>query len=739
MHACAADAVVTEQLLESKCNFALSVQQAAAKGAGGACNICPQTFVVPADLDPALLLRDDYTDADDADGVLTRLRRISKANPWVLKLDGSSCGLAVHVVTNPQQVATLLQREQESSASSADAAPLNWVCQKHISRPLLVRGGRKFHLRAFTLTVNGTTFFFEGALFARLCAEPWSNEDLHDPLKNLSNHTQAQKNLPGGAAAEVQVGLLATSDELPQLQAACPLLLERTRGLLRRAIRIGQVNDTTIGGSRSLPCQGNDSWTRFCLLAFDVMVNQDGRLFILEVNRGPGGIEQDTAGLSEKFRAGMRQMIRETIVLTAAENIQSSDRRDLAERFLSGKKVSGFVPLLSSGDGSCGDSGDATMLAIHRRSMRSGVAVQAEKLLWDHSGGLSGIVQQSFVESESEGEGEEDGDDDDGPVMKENGKSRATNSEDEGEDDEAAAAAEAREIKEELRARKRARGWRNNLLGFEDKQGRSALHLAVITGAGADVCQLFVDIGADVTKTMGVGGAPVLHYAVTTTPDLAVINILLSAGASSLTTYQEMSALELAAAAAAAAASALAPDPTSAEAEMNSTRDSEALINIAMALLVDAREKHERGIKSDLATINPAALSLVYSSSESASASASSDIAALLEIGKALNEKLAAAELEQTAVKEKTTAEATFLFDNSQSCEAWLAQGAKAMSEENFEEAASCFYQAMVGADSGGMAKAQGMLQTAVQAARSAKGLDMLVFSSSSEDDEDDY
>ena len=60
-------------------------------------------------------------------------------------------------------------------------------------------------------------------------------------------------------------------------------------------------------------------WTPFCLLAFDIMINEDGQLFILEVNRGPGGIEQGTAGMSSKFRSGMQQMVREVVLLTAAE------------------------------------------------------------------------------------------------------------------------------------------------------------------------------------------------------------------------------------------------------------------------------------------------------------------------------------------------------------------------------------------------------------------------------------
>ena len=92
-----------------------------------------------------------------------------------------------------------------------------------------------------------------------------------------------------------------------------------------------------------------------CLLAFDIMVNEDGQLFILEVNRGPGGIEQGTAGMSTKFRSGMRQMIREIAILTAAENMRGNDEGALGDAFLCSKKVSGFMSFLAP-NGNCVDS-----------------------------------------------------------------------------------------------------------------------------------------------------------------------------------------------------------------------------------------------------------------------------------------------------------------------------------------------------------------------------------------------
>ena len=55
-----------------------------------------------------------------------------------------------------------------------------------------------------------------------------------------------------------------------------------------------------------------------------------------------------------------------------------------------------------------------------------------------------------------------------------------------------------------------------------------------------------------------------------------------------------------------------------------------------------------------------------------------------------------------------------------------------------FEDAASSFYQAMVGADEDSMKEAQSMVKVAVNAARAEKGLG-LILSSSDSDDDDDY
>ena len=54
--------------------------------------------------------------------------------------------------------------------------------------------------------------------------------------------------------------------------------------------------------------------------------------------------------------------------------------------------------------------------------------------------------------------------------------------------------------------------------------------------------------------------------------------------------------------------------------------------------------------------------------------------------------------LQERGLANSTEKEATFLFDSSMTCAQWLQKGKEDMKAENYEEAASNFYQAMVGA-----------------------------------------
>ena len=329
----------------------------------------------------------------------------------------------------------------------------------------------------------------------------------------------------------------------------------------------------------------------------------------------------------------------------------------------------------------------------------------------------------------------------------------------------------------ETDATKAALAWRTSLLNFRDQQGRTTLHLAAVedSAAAAQMCQLLLDLGADAAQTCGVAGAPVLHYSVTTgnANSCSVVTVLLEAGASALTPYEDISALEMAAGAAAAMVNA--NDSGDGTEQTQSTM--EITLDIVKALLKAARKEAAAARaaraaqaaqvaqaahigdgkgEGDTSDRNTAWTTHKEMSDLLLAAPSRADYVAILALGKALNNKLeekingkvASGSSEHVSYRDTTAAEdaaaiakglanktkeATFLFDDSMTCEAWLRKGQSEMEDCNFEEAASSFYQAMVGADDGNMKEAQTALKVAVQAARSAKGLEALPTVSSSE------
>ena len=332
---------------------------------------------------------------------------------------------------------------------------------------------------------------------------------------------------------------------------------------------------------------------------------------------------------------------------------------------------------------------------------------------------------------------------------------------------------------------KAAMEWRRFVLNFRDQQGRTALHIAAVDDSSSrnhsEICRLLLQLGHDPSPADSTS-APVLHYSVTTgnADSCAVVQTLLKGGASALTTYEGISALEMAAGAAAAMVDA----NDSGDGTKHTQTTMETTLDIVKALLRAAREEaatvattmadnkgtgnsggHMSGREDDeeghqdmttvsTLTENQAVANLLSDVPSRA------DYNAIMDIGKALNLKLeeringtvADGSGEHVSYRDTTAAEdaaaiakglanstkeATFAFDDSRTCAAWLKKGKEDMETEHFEEAASSFYQAMVGAEDEDMVEAQNLLKIAVQAARAAKGLPFLQEVSSSEGEGD--
>ena len=136
--------------------------------------------------------------------------RVVPDSPWVLKSANGSKGDEVHLVTSVNQVATIMDEDAAARTELQEELPFGllhtegdcdeavetgsvndggYVLQKHIDRPMLVEGGRKFSLRAYLLLEPAAhrVYSYEHDFEVRLADEPFDPEAVGDPSRLITN------------------------------------------------------------------------------------------------------------------------------------------------------------------------------------------------------------------------------------------------------------------------------------------------------------------------------------------------------------------------------------------------------------------------------------------------------------------------------------------------------------------------------------------------------------------------
>lgn len=254
----------TGAVLESKVELAL------ASLAAGACG-SPATFFVPWQTErlPAALC--------------------SAFGPpalWVLKRDAQSNGEGVFFVASPAEAEDVIAEQRATSyltmlSHAGDVS--DFVLQRHVDHPLLLQG-RKFHLRAYiavwpesisNAACTGAALW--GGVEVRLASRAYTG-DVADKLQMLTNFA------PNAGAAGDAIKRMASEFDAP-LRAACPALDAQLAALAADTAALAQGELVPPAGRAAVVDDAGTPWLGFALLAMDVMVDQSGRLWLLEVNR----------------------------------------------------------------------------------------------------------------------------------------------------------------------------------------------------------------------------------------------------------------------------------------------------------------------------------------------------------------------------------------------------------------------------------------------------------------------
>jgi hypothetical protein len=185
------------------------------------------------------------------------------------------------------------------------------VLQAEVSPPLLIKGRRKFHIRTYLIVVEKLghqdvlDLYIYNRHEVRIAGIPIADDvDERDPRAHITN---------GALSNSTERVLLNDVDELTNrhLQSKTEIFVAETFGkhllpdIVRRVTVSSQDPDT------------NGSIRKFALAGLDIMVTEDGHIYLLEVNANPAAPPEAT--VSDKFKQHLQEFLHELIDLVVGK------------------------------------------------------------------------------------------------------------------------------------------------------------------------------------------------------------------------------------------------------------------------------------------------------------------------------------------------------------------------------------------------------------------------------------
>jgi tubulin---tyrosine ligase len=276
-----------------KANFARSMARHVARCGSG----CPLAAAIPPtavidtvpvfhDRPPWLDFRAAMADAlCEADDLMTPAAAgAAAAAPsggdalWILKPSLANKAAGISIVRSLAEVDAAVKAERDVG---------QWVLQAYVDRPLLVGGGRKFHLRVYALADGALDVHVLSQALVLLAVEPYARNDTAAVHAHITNTCVGVEHGGFDEGAHVR-----TLSELPGMLVAEGAVADAAEGEARvAALRAGiaacvahafSAFESDVGGRAFMPLP--HAWE---LYGLDFLVTSDWGLALLEANPTP--------------------------------------------------------------------------------------------------------------------------------------------------------------------------------------------------------------------------------------------------------------------------------------------------------------------------------------------------------------------------------------------------------------------------------------------------------------------
>eukprot|EP00759_Apiculatamorpha_spiralis_P049779 PhF_6_TR44464/c0_g1_i2/m.68446/K06047/TTL; tubulin---tyrosine ligase len=215
---------------------------------------------------------------DDRD----KLRKMIQMEPtqtvWIAK-SSHGCGGSGHKIAQGVHI------EQVIEYVDSNTSPHPWVVQRYIDRPFLIHG-RKFDIRSWVLVTasrDPVIYLYQHGVL-RTSSSQYDPSNLQDVFSHITNHC-VQQRAPMYSSFEPGNEMWYEEFERYLATAAPDRSLEKN--VLRPMRKI--IIDTMKPILRTVNLNGNNGCLcpAFQLFGFDFMIDQDWKLWLLEINGSP--------------------------------------------------------------------------------------------------------------------------------------------------------------------------------------------------------------------------------------------------------------------------------------------------------------------------------------------------------------------------------------------------------------------------------------------------------------------
>lgn len=207
-------------------------------------------------------------------------------NVWVVKPSGTAHGDGIFMSKSKTEIIDHLRSQRDNTSP--------WVVQKYCESPMLLDGGRKFDMRIWVLVNENFDIFVYKHGSCRTSCEKFDTSDLKNKFIHLTNHSIQAKHPDYGKYEK---------DAEMFFDDFSTFLNSNTDFTLKEDImpQIDACVKTTLLSAKSTmeSIDGVDDYKSFMLFGFDMICDEDGKVWLLEVNGAPAVADSLLVPLSE--------------------------------------------------------------------------------------------------------------------------------------------------------------------------------------------------------------------------------------------------------------------------------------------------------------------------------------------------------------------------------------------------------------------------------------------------------